>query len=176
MNITVKVDEVSLETVVAEVVAFDEDGDPYPRGEKTMADIVGGQIVQRVISDRDAYPPFRNRVLEIRDEEIREAVRPMITEALTRPIKQTNRYGEETSQETTLSEIIVEEARKLLNSNAGDSYNRDTRTVVQKMVADEVTKALGAEIKDAVKQARDAVSIDIGQQVAAAVTAGLRVR
>ena len=174
MNITVNVDEVSLDTVVAEIVAFDEDGDPYPNGERTVADLVAAQIMARLLKD-DGYRQLATRVQEIRAEEIRAAVRPLIEEALRRPIRKTNTYGEATGAETTLTEVIIDEAQKAITKPL-DSYNRDKGTFLSKTVADEVKKALSAEIADAVKKAREQVSAEIGQHVAAAVQAGLKAR
>ena len=171
MNITVQVDEVTLATVVRGGPA--EYGDPV-----TVADLVAGQIVQKLAADRDEWDNIARRVRNVRDEEIRAAVLPMITEALTKPFRQMT-YGEETGPETTLSQLIVAEARKQLGERA-DPYNHERGTVLSKTVAAEVKKAFTEEIADAVKQARDLVSTElgdeIGKQVTAAVRAGLAKR
>lgn len=168
MNITVSVDEVSLGSVVR------EDGECSSL--TTIGDLVADRLAQRIINDRDAYRPFSHEVTRIRDEEIRKAVAPLIAEALTTPKQQTNTWGESTGPSVTLSEIIVAEARKQLSQKAGDSYSSDRRTIVQKLVADEVTKAFGKVIAEEVAKARDLVADDIGARVAAAVQEGLRKR
>jgi hypothetical protein len=173
VNIEIKVDDVTLSTVVADVVDFDEDGDLVSSGkEKTVADLVAEQIVARLVRD-DRYPRLRDKVTEIRDEEIRAAIRPAIVEAVTRPIKRTNGYGEPTGQETTLSEVIVDEARKFMKEPA-DKYRREDGTVLQKLVRDEVHRAFGAEIADAVKQARELVATQLGDKVSDQITAAVR--
>jgi len=140
MNITVQVDEVSLGTVVAEVVAFDEEGDPYTQGERTVADLVVTQIMAHLLKD-DRYRSLAVKVAEIRTEEIRAAVRPQIEEAIAAPVQKTNTWGEPLAGPAiTLRELIVGEARKLL-SEPVDSYGSRT-TVVQKMVADAAKKSL----------------------------------
>ena len=165
MNIDVTVEDVTLQTIVREATDY---SDPL-----TLADKVADRIVSGLAND-DEYGTFTRRVMAIRDEEIRAAVQPLITEALIRPFDKTNTYGEPIAgSATTLSEIIVSEAKSLLTKPL-DSYNRDKGTVVSKMIAEEVHKALGAEIADAVKQARAAVADQIGTQIAAAVKAGLR--
>lgn len=176
MNIEIKVDDITLSTVVADVVDFDEDGDLVSSGkERTVADLVADRIVERLVRD-DRYPRLRDKVTEIRDEAIRAAIRPSITEAVNRPIRKTNGYGEATGQETTLSEVIVDEARKYMKEPA-DKYRREQGTVLQQLVRAEVKKAFETEIADAVKQARDLVTSQLGeavsQQIQAAVTAGL---
>ena len=147
MNITVKIDEVTIDTVVGEVVAFDEEGDPYRQGERTVADIVAEQIMKRLLKD-DGYPRLAERVAQIRTEEIREAVKPLITEAITRPIRSTNSYGEAVGPETTLSALIAAEARAML-AKPVDAYSRSGQTVLGKIVAEEVATAFRAEVAGA---------------------------
>lgn len=179
MNIEIKVDDITLSTVIAEVVDYDDDGDLVSSGkEKTVADLVADRIVDRLVRD-DRYPRLKDRVTEIRDEEIRAAIRPAIEQAVTRPIRKTNSWGEPSGQETTLSEVIVDEARKFMKEPA-DKYRREEGTVLQKLVRDEVHKAFGAEIADAVKQARELVATQLGDkvsdQITAAVKAGLNAK
>ena len=174
MNITVQVDEVTLGTVVAEVMAYDEEGGSYAAGERTIADLVAEQIMTRLLK-APGWPSLASKVQEIRIEEIRAAIRPQIEEAIARPLRKTNSYGEPAGAETTLREIIVDEARKAVNEPA-DRYSREKGTFLTQAVAAEVKKAFAAEIAAAVRQAREQVSAEIGQHVAAAVQEGLRKR
>lgn len=169
MNIEIKVDDITLSTVVADVVSFDEDGDPYTEGSKTVADLVAAQIVERLVKDNQ-WPSLREQVTEIRRDEIRAAVRPSIDEALARPIYRTNTYGERTGQETTLAEIITDEARKQL-AEPVDRYRTEKGTVLQQAVRAEVKKAFEAEIADAVRQARDLVTQELSAELTEKVTA-----
>jgi len=169
VNIEIKVDDITLSTVVADVVAFDEDGDPYTEGGRTVADLVAEQIVTRLVKD-DQWPSLREHVMNIRKEEIRAAVRPSIDEALTRPIYKTNGYGERTGQETTLAELIADEARKQL-AVLVDRERTEKGTVLQQAVRTEVKKAFETEIADAVKQARDLVTKELGAELTEKVTA-----
>lgn len=169
MEITVNVDEATLADVIHE--ARDDYGHDV-----TLGSEVARRLANHVIHDRETWPPFRDRVLQIRDEEIREQVRPLIAEALAKSLQQTNNFGEPTGQTTTLSEVIVAEAKRVMTQKAGDSYNRSNRTILQDMVAKEVQAALAKEIADAVKQARAEVASQIGGMVAAAVEQGMRQR
>ncbi|MET8081848.1 hypothetical protein [Streptomyces sp. NPDC005303] len=169
MNIEIKVDDITLSTVVADVVAFDEDGDAYTEGSKTVADLVATQIVERLVKDNQ-WPSLREQVMEIRKEEIRAAVRPSIDEALARPIYKTNGYGERTGQETTLAEIITDEARKQL-AEPVDRYRTEKGTVLQQAVRAEVKKAFETEIAEAVQAARDLVTQELGAELTEKVTA-----
>lgn len=166
MNINVTVDGVTLDSLVRE-------GSDHERG-WTIGQEVARMALERLTHDREGWDGIGQRVHRIQDEEIREAVRPLIAEALTRPFRQTNSFGEPVGQETTLSSVIVEEARKAFKVRA-DTYG-SSQTVLQKLVADEVHKAFSGVIADEVKKARELVADRIGEQVAAAVKAGLKAR
>ena len=100
VNITVKIDDISLSTMVGEVMSYDEEGGWYKDGEKTVAHLVAEMITERVTKD-DRWAALADRVYQIRAEEIRNAVRPQITEALTKPIPQHTLYGEAHGPETS---------------------------------------------------------------------------
>lgn len=163
MNITVHVDEVALDTVIRE--SYEGDG-------WTIGNAVAHQVVQRLTEDREGWDAIRSRVRRIQDEEIREAVRPLIAEALTRPIQQANRFGEPVGEQTTLSAVIVAEAQAFMAKKTGDYRNE--RTMLQGMVAEAVAAAFRDEVADAVKQARIAVTGAIGAQVAEAVATAVQ--
>lgn len=163
MNITVTVDEVTLDTVV-----HSYDGDVT-----TVGDGVVHAITERLTRDRDIYPTLRTRVEQVRDEEIRKSVAPLVIEALTAPVRQTNSFGEPIGPETTLSSLIMAEAKKLL-THKSDNYGNRNETILQKLVADEVRAAFKTLITDEIKAARAEVASQIGSLVADAVAAGMR--
>jgi hypothetical protein len=162
MEIKIEVPEITLNSVVGEIVRYDEDGDAYSDGQATVADKVA-QLIKDAVVKSPEYTGLRERVTEIRNHEIREAVKPLIREALERPIRKTNYYGEPTGQETTLSEIIMDEAKKVF-SEVKDSY-RDKRPFIQAVVADEVKKAFQKDIQEQVQKARQAIATQLGQNV-----------
>lgn len=173
MNITVTVDELTLDTVVAKVFGYDEDGDLVTTGkERTVAHLVADQIAAKATAD-DRYPKLRDDVLKIRQEEIRTAIRPAIEQAIARPIRKTNGWGEPTGPETTLSELIIAEVRSYLGEPV-DKYNRDKGTLLSNTIRAEVKRAFAEEIADAVKQARDAVAKEIGDQVSTQIAEAVR--
>ncbi|MGW4695193.1 hypothetical protein ACWEO1_22755 [Kitasatospora cineracea] len=149
MNITITVDEITLNTVVGDIVEYDEDGDANVVGHKTVADLVADRIVERLVRDTDRWPSLRERVIQIRNEEIRAQVRPSIEAALTRPIRKTNTYGEPVGPETTLSELISEETRKYISEPA-DKYRTEKGTVLQAAVRAEVKAAVAEQVAAAV--------------------------
>ena len=159
MEIKVVIDEITLQTAIGEVVRVDEDGEEYADGEVTVGDRVAELITQHVLK-RPEYTSLAKRVTAIREEEIREAVKPLIREALQRPIKRTNYYGEATGKETTLSEIIMQEAKNVF-TEVRDSY-RNNRPFVYEVVQAEVQKAFQADIKEQVQKARAAIAAQLG--------------
>lgn len=176
MNITVQVDQATLSSVVEDITGYDSDSGPYLDGHITIGDLVARQLVDAIKHDTDRYHSLVSKVADIRAEMIREAIAPQIEQALTAPFRKTNQYGEATSQETSLRELIIEEAQKAMTRNVDGTGYRDRQTFIQKTVAEQVQKALGAEIADAVKAAREQVSKEIGSHVAAAVSKGLQAR
>jgi hypothetical protein len=159
MDIKIVVDEVTLETVVGDVVRYDGDGDAYSDGRATVADKVA-ELVKEEVVRRPEYASLRERVTEIRNHEIREAVKPIIREALERPIARTNLYGESTGAQTTLSELIMGEAKKVF-TEVKDSY-RNNVPFINEVVAAEVKKAFQADIQEQVQKARAAVAQQLG--------------
>ena len=166
MDINVTVSEVTLDSIVRQ--GYDGEAGA------TIADLVAAQVVQRLASNNQEWYELHRTVTEIKREVIREAVLPMIEQAITEPIQKTSAYGDPIGEPTTLRSVIVDEARKLLDKRA-DSYG-SSQTVLQKIVAEEVKTAFAAEIKDAVAKARASVADEIGKQVASAVAAAMKGR
>ena len=174
MNIAVSVDDVTLDTIVGEILGFDEDGDPVTKGERTIASMVAEQITARLMHD-DRWDSMRNKVLEIRAEVIREALLPVVEQALAEQFQRTNNYGEPTGGTISMRTVIAEEAKKFMTQPA-DTYNREKGTVLQVFVRKAVAEALTTEVQEAVKQAREQFAGQIGQQVTAAVQTALRAK
>lgn len=174
MNITVNVDGVTLSTVVGNVIGYDEDGDPVTKGERTIADMVTEKIVAVLVKD-DRWKSLKDEVQKIRAEMVREALRPLVAEAIAAPVQKTNTWGEPSGEPVTMRELILEETRKLVREPA-DSYHRDQGTVIQKMVRDEVRAALLKDIKDTVLRARSQVADEAGRLVSEAVQSAMKAK
>lgn len=175
MHIEIKVDEVTLATVVDDIIGHDEEtGEPYQAGRRTIGDLVAAQLVDRVTRETDRYRALVTKVTEIRTELIRETIRPQLEQALAAPLRKTNSYGEATGQESTLREVIVAEAKAAMSNR--DRNHGSGRTWIEETVAAEVRKVLADEITQAVKTARTELANQISASVATAVQAGLRSR
>jgi len=170
MNITVKVDDVTLDTIARE--AYGEDDPATIR----IRDLVAREIVDRLAQDRDRWYELSRTVTEIKREVIREAVRPAVEQAIAEPIQKTSVYGDPVGGPVTLREVIVDEARKVINAKDPNDYRGDKGTFLVRVVREEVSNALRAEIADAVKEAKARVADEIGSQVAQAVTNAMKGR
>jgi hypothetical protein len=166
MNIEVKIDQVTLDTIIGNVVSYDEDGDMVSEGSMTVADKVAAIIAKEAMKS-PSWEPLRERVTNIRNEMIREAVKPLIREALERPIRRTNSYGERVGTETTLSELIMDEAKKVF-TEVKDSYS-SRRPFIAEVVQAEVKKAFQTDIQEQVAKARAAVTEQLGANLSEAV-------
>lgn len=140
----------------------DADGDYAGTGPTTLEDVVLGmaakELADRAVRDRTdgPYNTLKDRVQSIRDEVIREQIEPLITDALSRPIKRTNSFGESVGEETTIRALIAEKAEDALKVSNTRNPNRfrDTDTTLTKFIADEVDRALKAELKKSLDEAK----------------------
>lgn len=167
MNLEVNVTDVDLSAVVRE----DTEYGPAVK----LGDLVIAELVQRYMRTED-WPTLRKRVTEIRDEEIRAQVTPMITEAVARPVQKTNTYGEPIGEATSLREVVIDEARKILQGTKGDSYNRKEglgRQLIREMVEKELRTELTEVIKEERQKVVNAVRAQAAELITEAVTKGV---
>jgi hypothetical protein len=144
MEITVTVDTTGIDLATPIGQQYGEDG-PEAR---TVGDEVVRQIVAS-ITRSDGYSGIPARLRELRDEEIREQIRPIVAAAVSEPLQRTNEYGRPVGDAKPLTELIVEEVRSYLKRRA-DNYDRTGRTVVQKLIADEVDRVVTGELRQAI--------------------------
>lgn len=176
MNITVNVDQVDLTTTIGEHTVDYGDGD-YSREPRTLGDAVAEQVARDLQKD-DAYRSLRKRFIDLRDEEIREQIRPIVAKAITDPVQKTNGYGQPVGEPVSLTELIVGEVRTLLSKR--DGYDRSTPTFVQKIIRDEVGRTLTAELQQVIADEKAkvvaAVRAQAAELIADAVKKGIGAR
>lgn len=149
MEIKVSVENVDLTSVVGQHRARDEDGD-YVLEPQTLGQAVAAQIADDLMRT-DNYKGLKGTVLDLREQEIREQLRPIVAAAIEGPVQKTNSYGEPYGETTTLRALIIAEVEKLLKEPA-DRYNRDKGTWLSDLVREQVDKALRAELADVLKE------------------------
>jgi hypothetical protein len=175
INITVEgVDQVDLATPIETRSRYDEDGDRETY-EVTIGHLIADRVTAGLKKD-DSWGGIKKRFLDIRDEEIRKAVEPIVTEAISGPIQKTNTYGEPTGGTTSIRELIMAEASKLLTKSA-DSYNRSSETMLAKFVREQIaaafTKELAAVVAEEKAKVVAAVRAKAADLIAEAVKQGV---
>lgn len=146
MKIEVTVDEVSLASVVDTTYAgINEDGEEIGIEAVTIRDLVVIELANRVVKDPE-WPTLRTRISQIRDDVIRSAIEPAVTEAMAKPIQLTDSYGSPKGEPTTLRELVMKEAQTYL-TRAGDGYGGDRVTPTQKFIRDEIGRQFQSELK-----------------------------
>jgi hypothetical protein len=146
MEINVTVDNVDLNSVIG--ANYRQIGEEdYAETPQTLADVVADRIMADLKRD-DHYTRLKERVREIRDEEIREQLRPIIGEAIAAPVQRTSDLGTPIGQPVALAELIVKEAQSFLARR--DGYGPDAQTPAQKIIRDEVDRAIKSELSAAI--------------------------
>jgi hypothetical protein len=169
VQITVNVDHVDLTSIIGSrrvgTSYEDEHEEPF-----TLADAIAEKVAADLRKDNH-WPDLKTRVAQIRDEEIREHLRPIVADAVAAPIKRTNVYGEPTGQQVTLIEHIVTEAQAMLNRPVDGSRSQ---TLVQKLIREQVDRALVAELRAAVTDEKTKVIAAIRNKAAELLTEAIK--
>lgn len=173
MQITVNLDTLDLSTVIGEKRVYDHDCDE-PHGEPmTLGDAVVRELAKRLWASvgSDALSEVRQRAAQIRNEEIRARVAPIVQAAVDEPIQQTNSFGEPNGKPTTLRELIAAEARAQLGTRS--DYGRGPR-VVDKLVADAVSAEIKKELAEAIKEEKAKVVAAVRAKAADLIAQAVR--
>lgn len=154
INVTVDgIDGIDLATIIGERRRYDHDLEETIGSDVTLGDQVARLIAAKLTKD-DEYDGLRKRFLAIRDGEIREAVKPLVAEAVAGAIALTNSYGEPTGKTTTMRELVMVEAKKALTERT--DYGRGP-TLAQRIVAEETGRAFQSELAAVIKVEKEKV-------------------
>ncbi|MFE6000254.1 hypothetical protein ACFQ6C_25895 [Streptomyces sp. NPDC056454] len=166
MNIEIKVDDITLDTIVSQALAWDEDEEAMaPTGENVrVGDLVARDITSRLVKD-DRWPTLREKVSEIRTEEIRRRVGPMVDEALEGEVRQTNSYGEVTGRPVTFRELVMAEVKRTINESPSSYNSRDKGTVLQIAVRSEVQKVVSTAVAEEVAKLDEVIRQQVAEGV-----------
>lgn len=107
---------------------------------------------------------------ELRDS-IREHVAGIVMDTMAEGVQQTTDYGEPRGPKKSLRELIGEEVRAALVKPVGDSYSsRNGKTLVAKLIQDEVGAQFKADLKAAADLAKQELTEAMRTQAAAVIT------
>lgn len=146
MEINVSVSDVKLTDVVEQ--HYDEGGEGGRP--TTVLDLVVAEIV------RQNRRELTSLVHEVRRELVREALAPIVAEAIGAPVQKTNAYGEPDGPPTTLRELVLTKVREVLDAPA-DKYDRAKGTLLTSTVRTEVEGAFRKEVAVELADARASV-------------------
>lgn len=158
-------DKIIIEVDLSRIRLGEEGGD--------LGDYIVGQAAIQLIanSGRDLRTLLADRVSRIQDEEIREAVRPAIAEAIERAAQPTDSFGNVKGEPRTLHEIIVAMTVKQLQTREGRfSSGSGAKTVLEEFIYQEVERTLRGELQEAVKEARAQVLAAVRDEGAKVIT------
>lgn len=171
MNIDVTVSNVDLTSVVGQHREHDGEGGYY-EAPMTLAHAVAKQIAEDLKRDA-SYPSLRERVRQIREDEIRAQLRPIIEAALEAPVQKTNSYGAPTGDLVSLTELVIKEVQAYLKRPT-DSYDRNRGTVVQKFIREAVDSAIKKELADAIADEKAKVVAAVRAKAAELIAQAVR--
>ena len=163
-----------LDKHLARYVGYDADGEAVQEP-TTIEDVVIQMAARQFVEslDRDVKSEVSRRVKEIRDEVIREQVRPLVVEAIERSVQATDAYGNPKGEPKTMAEVIVQTATDSLRKT--DRYTNGGRTLVEEFIRTEVGAAFAKELKQAADAAKAEVLAAVkergGEVLAATISA-----
>lgn len=134
----------------------------YADGE--FGEVVGDRIIDAAAAllVRDAGEKVTTgldaEIVKARDRIIDEKLEAIVTEALTKPIRQTDLFGTEKGEApVTLNELVVQRFERFLKHAAAVDSSRPryggTPTVLEKMIDEAIGRSFKGEIKKAVDEA-----------------------
>jgi hypothetical protein len=174
MNINVDVTDISLDSEVGTRKVYDGDGVYDGHEPQTLGQAVAEDIANRLVKD-DRYKRLRDEVFELRKEETRRQLEPIVAAAIAAPIQRTNTYGQPYGEPVTMTELIIQETRDFLGKV--DSYRREDGTVVQKAIREAVSKTIRAELAEVIAEEKAkvvaAVRAKAAELIADAVKEGI---
>lgn len=146
MEISVNVSDVKLSDVVEQ--HYDENGEGGRP--TTVLDLVVAEVV------RQNRRELASLVHEVRTDLVREALAPIVAEAIAAPVQKTNTYGEPVGGPTTLRDLVLTRVRDVL-AEPVDKYNRAKGTLLDVMIRKEVEAAFRREVAGELAEARAGV-------------------
>lgn len=100
----------------------------------------------------DGFAAQANKMLQAAlADRIKDTAEQLVAEAITRPIRQTNSWGEPTGKETTMREAIHAEVQKWLTSSNSNSYDRNNKQNLAGLIEQAVHKVMANEMAEVIK-------------------------
>lgn len=135
---------------------MDADGEPL-EGPTSLEEVVVERAAQIIAAQaaRDARRSLENQAEVLLQQVVEDAVEPEVRRLLDEGVRPSNRFGEPTGEPRTLREEIArlaEEALRVRPNN--DRRFPSDRTTMERVIVEEVDKALAGDLRDAAREAR----------------------
>lgn len=114
-------------------------------------------------TDAEGRRRLRDRITAIRDEEIRAYITPMIREAMNSTLQKTNEYGEPRGEPVSITAVIMDEVKKALTLNTGNSF-RSERSALTNVMREHIDTVITRELKAEVDAAKALVVKAVQEQ------------
>jgi hypothetical protein len=128
--------------------------------EQTVAEAILERAVTSLFGRYELQKAVEKRVAEMAEEQIREAVAPLVAKALERPYQPTNAYGDRVGEPTELREVIVTRVESELKQSRADSggFSSSRReTLLDEIIGRQLGKVVGEDLRQAMDAARKKV-------------------
>ena len=152
-QITVTLD-IGLDTVVANSVTYDNDGEYQGSDGVTLAHLVAERIADRLLDDARQAVQYAH-VLDRINHEIDKAIADKLADILDREIVPTDAYGNKRGEPRTLTQEIIDKAQGWLTARSRSSGGyRDEGTNAERLITAAVDKAFTREVGAAIDKAK----------------------
>lgn len=130
-------------------VVYDYDGEPSVDRAESFERFVTDRVVDTLA--REIKREISKQVTEVVVSTAKELAEQQVHAVMAGPIQLTDSYGTKRGEAKTLLELVTEEASKIFSKQV-DSYSR--KTVLQKIIADEVNTVFTREVSAAMNEAK----------------------
>ena len=152
--------KLGLDTNLGERIEYDEDGDPYPVGTVTFADVIADKAAVLVaVQYREQIanvPNWQFDPVKVAEAAIDEAVGKLVSDTITRVVSQTDTFGQPKGEPQTIAEILSARIEKWLTapSKPNDNYSRTSPSNIEVLISQVISRDTSAAIKKATDEAR----------------------
>ncbi len=172
MEITVNVTDVDINSVVGSTRRYNHDTEEYHEEPLTLGEAIIDRVADLLVQTSDRE--LRLAVNQVRTQEIKDQVAKQVEAALVEPLRQTNTWGEPTGEPTNLRNEILRIASKAVELPARSNSYQAEKSVLQRIISEEVDRVLAKELADVVKAEKEKVVAAVRAKAADLIATAVR--
>jgi hypothetical protein len=131
---------------------------------EVILDRAAAQIVRQLSKD-----DITRRIQQVRDDEIREVVKPMIADTIGLEVQLTDTYGAPQGPPMPLREVIVKKATEQFVVRK-DGFSSSRKTPLEEYISSEIERVFRRELNEAMAEARAQVLAAVREEGAQLIT------